>query len=55
MYDIRGVYGVDIDRDGVSQLGKAFGTYFLFNNVKKAVVGRDNRVSGKEFQDAFIL
>ena len=52
--DIRAIYGQEIDDSGINLLGKAFGTYFLQKNLKKIIVGRDNRVSGPVFEKNFI-
>ena len=48
-YDIRGVYGVDFDRDTVYKIG-----YFIprLLGVDKVLVGRDCRVSSDEIHDA---
>lgn len=48
-YDIRGVYGVDFDRDTVYKIG-----YFIpgLLGVDKVLVGRDCRVSSQEIHDA---
>ena len=40
-YDIRGVYGVDLDEDKAYKIGRA---YVKFANPRKVVVGRDCRV-----------
>src|SRR3989344_1392793 len=49
-YDVRGVYGKDIDEEIMSSIGKAFGTY-----IKKDVaVGCDVRLSSESLKKAFI-
>ncbi len=50
-YDIRGIYGVDFDKDVAYKVG-----YFLpeLLNTKKIVVGRDCRVSSPEIHDALV-
>ena len=44
-YDIRGVYGKDLDSDIAYTIGKSFGSYVRNLGKKCAVVGRDNRYS----------
>ncbi len=53
-YDIRGIVGKDLDAHNTEALGKAYGTLLHKRKIRHAVVGRDCRVSGKEFQAAFI-
>lgn len=50
-YDIRGVYGVDFDKDTAYKVG-----YFIpeLLGASKVLVGRDGRVSSKEIHDALI-
>lgn len=50
-YDIRGVYGVDFDRDTVYRIG-----YFLpeLLGTGKVLVGRDCRTSSQEIHDSLI-
>lgn len=53
-YDIRGVVGVDLNNDNVEALGKAYGTFLRRRKIGQMVCGRDCRLSGKDFQDAFM-
>jgi len=53
-YDIRGVVGVDLNNDNVEALGKAYGTFLKRRKIGQMVCGRDCRISGKDFQDAFM-
>jgi len=52
-YDIRGIVGEDLDIEKVEALGKAYGTFLRKRKIKQAVIGRDCRLSGEEFQEAF--
>lgn len=53
-YDIRGIAGKDFDVEKVEAIGKAYGTFLHRRKIREAVVGRDNRISGKEYMPAFI-
>lgn len=44
-YDIRAVYGVDLNEDIAYTIGLGFGTYIQNNGYSKCVVGYDNRKS----------
>ena len=50
-YDIRGIYGVDFDKDTAYKVG-----YFIpeLLQTAKVLVGRDCRVSSEEIHDALI-
>ena len=50
-YDIRGIYGVDFDKETAFKVG-----YFLpeLLNTKKIAVGRDCRVSSPEIHDSLV-
>lgn len=50
-YDIRGIWGKNLDADLAETIGKAYATFL---QPKRVVVGRDVRVSGPEFQAAVI-
>lgn len=50
-YDIRGIYGVDLDFDKAYMIGKSFGSYI---DEKKVIVGHDNRLSSPELSDGLI-
>ena len=45
-YDIRGIYGTDLDIDVAYTLGRSFGSYVQRNGNKEVIVGNDNRESG---------
>ena len=49
-YDIRGVYGVDLNEDLAKAVGLAYGT--MLGNRGKVVVGRDVRLSGEALASA---
>ena len=49
-YDIRGVYGVDLDEDLAKAIGLAYGT--MLGNRGRVVVGRDVRLSGEALASA---
>ena len=51
-YDIRGVYGKDIDEQLARKIGSAFGE--LIGPGKKVLVGRDVRVSSPSLADNLI-
>jgi phosphomannomutase len=43
-YDIRGIYGQNLDEDITAAIGKAFAKYL--NRPSTVIVGRDGRISG---------
>lgn len=47
-YDIRGIYGQDIDGELFFHIGKAVGTIYRRKNLSKIVLGMDNRSSSPE-------
>ena len=53
-YDIRGVYGEDLNEDVAYTLGKGFGSYIQMLGKKVAVIGHDNRSSSPILSNAFI-
>jgi phosphomannomutase/phosphoglucomutase len=54
-YDVRGVYGQDLDADVARTLGRAYATFFVKHGGKgKLMVGRDCRVSGPTLHAALI-
>ena len=53
-YDIRGIAGSDLNREIVEAIGKAYGTFLRKRKIGQAVVGRDSRLSGEEYSDAFV-
>jgi len=52
-YDIRGIYGVDLDEEVAGLVGKALGVY-LGGVGKKVAVGYDVRTSSRSLKDALI-
>lgn len=53
-YDIRGIVDVDLDIEKVEAIGRAYGTFLQRRKIRQAVVGRDCRLSGKQYQKALI-
>lgn len=53
-YDLRGLVGTDLNPEIVRQIGKAYGTFLIRRNIKKAVVGRDCRQTGAAYSKALI-
>ncbi|HBP50770.1 MAG: Phosphoglucomutase/phosphomannomutase alpha/beta/alpha domain I [Candidatus Shapirobacteria bacterium GW2011_GWE1_38_10] len=53
-YDIRGIAGTDLTPEIVEHIGKAHGTYLQNKGISQAVVGRDCRLTSKEYSSAFI-
>jgi phosphomannomutase/phosphoglucomutase len=53
-YDIRGMVNKDLTPDIVRILGKGFGTHMANSGHKELVVGRDGRLSSKDFEEALI-
>ena len=50
-YDVRGVYGAEIDADAAQRIGRAFVAYL---GAERIAVGRDMRTSAPEIAAAFI-
>jgi len=46
-YDIRGIYGLEIDENLFYHIGKAAGTIYRRKNLTDVVLGMDNRVSSE--------
>ena len=46
-YDVRGIYGKDIDEDVSYTIGRAFGSYVRELGESKVILGHDNRESHK--------
>ena len=44
-YDVRGIYGEDLNEDVAYTVGKAFGSYVLRFGQDKVIIGHDNRQS----------
>lgn len=53
-YDIRGIAGEELTPALVQALGRAVGTYLRRRGSRNAVVGRDGRLTGREYMDLFI-
>ncbi|MBO5183002.1 MAG: phosphomannomutase/phosphoglucomutase [Bacilli bacterium] len=53
-YDLRGLYGTEIDTDTAYTIGRSFGTYIKKFNETKTIVGYDNRHSSPELSNALI-
>ena len=53
-YDIRGIYGKDLDESVAYKIGQGFGSYISELGKKKAIVGRDNRASSETIEKALI-
>ncbi|MAF80649.1 phosphomannomutase [bacterium] len=53
-YDIRGKVDEDLDAEKVEALGKAYGTFLRKRKIRQAVVGRDCRTTGEEYQAAMM-
>jgi len=52
-YDIRGIVDQDLDAQKVEAIGKAYATFLKRRKIKQMVIGRDCRLSGLNFQNAF--
>ncbi|MCD4704528.1 phosphomannomutase/phosphoglucomutase [bacterium] len=53
-YDIRGKVDEDLDAEKVKAIGKAYGTFLKKRKIRQAVVGRDCRLTGLEYQKALM-
>jgi len=53
-YDIRGIVGETLDADSALKVGRGFGTYLSNYGGKTVAVGRDNRLSSFDLQQAAI-
>jgi phosphomannomutase/phosphoglucomutase len=53
-YDIRGIADVELLDDGVTELGKAIGTYLQRHGANKINLGRDCRLSSQRLRNALI-
>lgn len=53
-YDIRGIYGTDLNIDVAYTLGKSFGSYIQKDGNKEVIVGNDNRESGNILSEGLI-
>ena len=53
-YDIRGLVGEDLSENIAYTIGRAYGTFLRQNNIKSAVLGRDNRLSSYAYSRAVL-
>ncbi len=53
-YDIRGIVGETLTRDGVYAIGRAFGTIVARDGGKTVAVGYDGRLSSPELEEALV-
>lgn len=53
-YDIRGIYGEDLNENVAYKIGQGFGSYILELGKTKAIVGHDNRASSESLEKALI-
>ena len=53
-YDIRAVYGQDLNEDIAYTIGLGFGSHIQEKGYKKCLVGHDNRTSSEPLSDALI-
>jgi len=53
-YDIRGIYGTDLDEQVAYKIGQGFGSYISELGKTKAIVGYDNRASSVSLEKALI-
>jgi phosphomannomutase/phosphoglucomutase len=53
-YDIRGIVGRDFDLADVEKIGRGFGTTLHQHGGKRAVIGRDCRLSSSSVRDALV-
>ena len=53
-YDLRGVSGRDLTPEIVEHLGRAYSTFLLKNNINKAVIGHDCRLTSESYSQAII-
>jgi len=54
MYDIRGVYGEDLNDESLAVISKAIGTFFFNKGIKQIIIANDNRVSGPKIKEILI-
>ena len=53
-YDIRGIFGEDLNGEVAYLIGKAFGTKMRELNISTTVVGYDNRLSSVELENNLV-
>ena len=53
-YDIRGIYGKELDDETAYHIGRAFGTNLRRKNILKTVVAYDNRLSSESLEKELV-
>lgn len=53
-YDLRGLAGSELNEDVMYTLGRAYATYLAQRRIGETSVGRDNRLTGEAYSQAFI-
>ncbi len=53
-YDIRAIYGTDLNEDIAYTIGLSFGSYIREKGYEKCLVGHDNRTSSEPLADAML-
>ena len=53
-YDIRGIYGTDLDENVAYTLGRSFASYIALKGQNKVIVGYDNRFSSPILYEALV-
>ena len=53
-YDVRGIYGEELDTDVAYTFGRSFGSYVQLSGEKEVLVGNDNRESGPYLSNGII-
>ncbi|MBI2038377.1 MAG: phosphomannomutase/phosphoglucomutase [Candidatus Nealsonbacteria bacterium] len=53
-YDIRGLVDKDLNPEIVEHLGRSYGAFLLRRGIKKAVIGRDCRLTSESYSEAII-
>lgn len=53
-YDLRGLTDSELNQDVLYTLGRAYGTYLAQRRIGECSVGRDNRLTGEGYSQAFI-
>lgn len=53
-YDIRAIYGQDLDENIAYTIGRAYGIYIVKNGYRSCVIGHDNRFSSEPLYNALI-
>jgi len=53
-YDIRGIFGEDFSLEDMERFGRGYGTYLGVRGGRRAVVGRDCRLSSPQIRDMVV-